>query len=88
MTVTGPTPSPRVQPPERPRAPRRRPPSPLHVITAALGTFLVVLTLLALQVRAGKDPSLSAGAASGAGAKSTSAAAPRAAAKRVVTRTS
>lgn len=41
----------------------RRPtaPSPLGVITAALGLFLVVLTLLAIQVRSGRDPALGPG---------------------------
>jgi hypothetical protein len=39
--------------PRRPRAPR-----PLGVITAALGLFFVVLTLLAIQVRSGRDPAL------------------------------
>jgi hypothetical protein len=40
---------------------RRRTPSPLAVITAALGLFLVVLTLLAIQVRTGNDPALGPG---------------------------
>lgn len=42
---------------------RRRPrtPSPLGVITAALGLFFVVLTLLAIQVRSGRDPALGPG---------------------------
>lgn len=40
---------------------RRRPPSPLSVITAALGLFFVVLTLLAIQVRNGRDPALGPG---------------------------
>ncbi len=45
-------------------APARRPlPSPLAVITAALGLFLVILTLLAIQVRNGRDPSLGPGPA-------------------------
>ncbi len=46
------------------RAPRpiRRPlPSPLGVITAALGLFFVILTLLAIQVRNGRDPALGPG---------------------------
>ena len=38
-------------------------PSPLAVITAALGLFLVILTLLAIQVRNGRDPSLGPGPA-------------------------
>ena len=54
------TPSVPVPPPpaDRPRPPARRAPSPLAVITAALGLFLVVLTILAIQVRRGADPSL------------------------------
>jgi hypothetical protein len=43
---------------------RRRPPSPLAVITASLGLFFVVLTLLAIQVRSGRDPALGPGLAS------------------------
>lgn len=46
--------------PVRPRTPRPQP-SPLAVITAALGTFLIVLTLLAIQVRNGRDPALGPG---------------------------
>jgi hypothetical protein len=42
--------------PKRPAAP-----SPLGVITAALGLFFVVLTLLAIQVRSGRDPALGPG---------------------------
>lgn len=43
---------------------RRRPlPSPLSVITATLGLFFVVLTLLAIQVRNGRDPALGPGPA-------------------------
>lgn len=38
-----------------------RPPSPLGVITAALGVFFIVLTLLAIQVRSGRDPALGPG---------------------------
>jgi len=44
--------------------PRRNPrplPSPLAVITGALGLFLVVLTLMAVQVRNGRDPALGPG---------------------------
>ena len=69
---------------------RRRPPSPLHVITATLGLFLVIVTLLALQVRAGRDPSLSSGTgASGApGTSGSPASVSRAAVKKIVTRTS
>jgi hypothetical protein len=63
-----------------PRAARqRRPlPSPLGVITATLGLFFVVLTLLAIQVRNGRDPALGPGPAvpaltqGGAAAKGTS----------------
>ena len=44
-----------------PRPPRRPLPSPLAVITTTLGLFLVVLTLLAIQVRLGRDPALGAG---------------------------
>jgi hypothetical protein len=48
--------------PSNPPKPRPwRPPSPLGVITAALGIFLVVLTLLAIQVRSGRDPALGPG---------------------------
>lgn len=66
--------------------PARRPaPSALNVITGVLGLFLVVLTLLALQVRSGKDPSLSQGASGTSAAGSTSAAA---ATRKVVTKTS
>ena len=43
------------------RPPRRPLPSPLAVITAALGLFFVVLTLLAIQVRNGRDPALGPG---------------------------
>lgn len=47
------------------KAPKKgRPlPSPLTVITAALGLFFVVLTLLAIQVRNGRDPALGPGPA-------------------------
>jgi len=45
--------------PETKPAPKRpRTPSPLGVITATLGLFLIVLTLLAVQVRSGRDPAL------------------------------
>ena len=43
------------------RPPRRPLPSPLAVITAALGLFFIVLTLLAIQVRNGRDPALGPG---------------------------
>ena len=36
-------------------------PSPLAVITVTLGLFFVVLTLLAIQVRNGRDPALGPG---------------------------
>ena len=49
--------------PSTPRPARRPRPSPLAVITAALGLFLIVLTLLAIQVRKGRDPALGAGPA-------------------------
>ncbi len=47
-------------PPPKPR-PRRPLPSPLAVIVATLGLFLVVLTLLAIQLRNGRDPALGPG---------------------------
>lgn len=49
--------------PDKPAAPvkRHRPPSPLAVITTSLGLFFVVLTLLAIQVRSGRDPALGPG---------------------------
>jgi hypothetical protein len=47
--------------PTPPPKPRRRTPSPLAVITATLGLFLVVLTMLAIQVRNGRDPALGPG---------------------------
>jgi hypothetical protein len=38
---------------------RRRPPvGSLPVVTAALGGFLILLTVLALQMRSGRDPAL------------------------------
>ena len=43
------------------RPPRRPLPSPFPVITATLGLFFVVLTLLAIQVRNGRDPALGPG---------------------------
>lgn len=48
-------------PPQKPRPPRRPLPSPLAVITASFGLFLIVLTLLAIQVRNGRDPALGPG---------------------------
>jgi len=75
---------------DRPATPRTPParkplPSALNVITGGLGLFLVVLTLLALQVRSGKDPALS-GTTSGAVSSSSTSAAT--ATKKVVTKTS
>ena len=50
------------EPRPRPARPAPRPkPSPLAVITAALGLFFVVLTLMAVQVRNGRDPALGPG---------------------------
>jgi hypothetical protein len=48
-------------PAPKPRPPRRPLPSPLAVIVATLGLFLVVLTLLVIQVRNGRDPALGPG---------------------------
>ncbi len=50
------------QPPAARPRPRPRP-SPLAVLTTALGLFFVVLTLLAIQVRNGRDPALGPGPA-------------------------
>jgi hypothetical protein len=50
-------------PASRPTPRRRPPPSPLSVITATLGLFFVILTLLAIQVRNGRDPALGPGPA-------------------------
>jgi hypothetical protein len=50
-------------PPVRPARRRRPLPSPLSVIAATLGLFFVVLTLLAIQVRNGRDPALGPGPA-------------------------
>jgi hypothetical protein len=72
MPETPPTPEPKQGAAEAPPKPakaapaprkRRPPPSPLSVITAALGLFFVVLTLLAIQVRNGRDPALGPGPA-------------------------
>ncbi len=49
------------QAPQTPRPQRRPLPSPLAVITAGLGLFFIVLTLLAIQVRNGRDPALGPG---------------------------
>lgn len=64
--LQAPPPAAEHQPRSRPPAsrPKRQPlPSPLAVITAALGLFFVVLTLLAIQVRNGRDPALGPGPA-------------------------
>ncbi len=58
--TNGPSVAPEPRPPARPRRPL---PSPLAVITATLGLFFVVLTLLAIQVRNGRDPALGPGPA-------------------------
>jgi hypothetical protein len=47
--------------PDKPAPKRSKSPSPLAVITASLGLFFVVLTLLAIQVRSGRDPALGPG---------------------------
>ena len=80
----------------KPAAPRprvkRKGPSPLIAITGTLGLFLIVLTLLAFQVRAGKDPSLSASPAasstSAASGTSAATAATKSATKNAVTKSS
>ncbi len=46
---------------DKPARKRPRGPSPLAVITSSLGLFFVVLTLLAIQVRSGRDPALGPG---------------------------
>lgn len=74
-------------PPAR-RAPRRPPPSPLAVITGVLGLFFVVLTLLALQMRNGRDPALGTGPAVPAQSQPQSSAGAAQQATKVVTRTS
>lgn len=78
--------------PDKPAPKRTRPPSPLAVITASLGLFFVVLTLLAIQVRSGRDPALGPGLASPAAivqpAAKGGAAAPAQEAAAIVTRTS
>ena len=53
-------------PAPRPRPPRKPLPSPLAVITTALGLFFIVLTLMAIQVRNGRDPALGPGPLPGA----------------------
>lgn len=79
--------------PDKPVPKRRKPPNPLGVITASLGLFFVVLTLLAIQVRSGHDPALGPGLASPAAivkpaAGKAGAAAPAQEAAAIVTRTS
>lgn len=49
--------------PDKPARKRPKAPGPLAVITASLGLFFVVLTLLAIQVRSGRDPALGPGLA-------------------------
>jgi len=69
--------------------PKRKPlPSALNVITAGLGLFLVVLTLLALQVRSGKDPSLSQSTSGTSGTSGAGSKAASTATRKVVTKTS
>ncbi len=58
--------------------------SAVNVVAAALGLFIVVLTLLVLQVRAGKDPSLGSGGTSSAGGTSAAGSSAAAAATRTV----
>jgi hypothetical protein len=67
---------------------RHRPPGPLAVITAALGLFLVVLTLLAIQVRSGRDPALGPGLVAPTAAESTATAGQTQQATTIVSRTS
>ena len=73
--------------PSTPRPARRPRPSPLAVITAALGVFLIVLTLLAIQVRKGRDPALGAGPATPVLTKP-GAKVPQSQATKIVSRTS
>lgn len=80
-------------PKPKPAPKRRRTPSPLAVITSALGLFFVVLTLLAIQVRSGHDPSLGPGlvtppAISKSGAKGTTTSTATQEAGAIVSRTS
>jgi hypothetical protein len=78
--------------PSTPRPARRPRPSPLAVITAALGLFLIVLTLLAIQVRKGRDPALGSGPVTPVlakpGAKATQSKAAQSQATKIVSRTS
>ncbi len=88
--AAAPAPKPKAKP--KP-APKRRGPSPLAVITSGLGLFFVVLTLLAIQVRSGHDPSLGPGLATPAaivksGAKGTATSTATTEAGAIVSRTS
>lgn len=79
--------------PDKSTLKRSRPPSPLAVITSSLGLFFVVLTLLAIQVRSGRDPALGPGLAAPAAitqpaAGKGGASAPAQEAAAIVTRTS
>lgn len=85
MSDFGANPPPPQTPRPAPRPARKPLPNPLTVITAALGLWLVVLTLLALQVRAGRDPSLSQ--SSGANGKASSKSSPSSV-RNVVSKTS
>jgi hypothetical protein len=84
LSATAPTPpTPQAaKPAPRPRKPL---PSPLNVITGVLGLFLVILTLLALQVRSGKDPSLAQSTTTGTSSAGLGSAATT---RQVVTKTS
>jgi hypothetical protein len=64
-----------------PSRPRKRP-GPLPVAAATLATFLVLVTLLAMQLRSGRDPALGAGP----GASAAQAAPKRVLVKRIVRR--
>lgn len=81
--------------PDKPARRRPKAPGPLAVITASLGLFFVVLTLLAIQVRSGRDPSLGPGLVSpaaitkpAAGTSGTAGTAATQEAAAIVTRTS
>ncbi len=82
--VAEPTPVPRRPAPPPPK------PSPLAVVTAALGIFLIALTLLAIQVRNGRDPALGPGPVVAPAAQPATAAGGKAAptGAKIVTRTS
>jgi len=75
------------RPPVRKQPTRSPLPSPLNVIATGLALFLVVLTLLVLQMRAGKDPSLGSGTSGAAGTSSTGSSA-ASSTRTVVTKTS